>query len=402
MRSNTDCITDANGMPLPEIISNNNPVDLSKDLPSIKPEDFEGGTIAEKVMAANEFILNAGGGYELVFADTSVYLLTQSVVLPDNTRVRIDGCTIQMTDNTVDNIFRSANIILDPDNPRGFALNKDSMEAAHNIKIVGENGATLLMCDNASSSNYGVTKTGWHGHTIMFAGVSNFEISGLTINKNLAWGICLSGCCFGSVHDMVFNTTRENGDGIDVEFGSHDIDIYNISGVFADDIVAISNSGPSRLEMRPVEVTCPTCPFDYGYRRFGDETYNIRVNNVNGKTAFHCVVFICGDYGIRDCSVANISDKDANDANNAGCTSVVIVYGGQYDGGYTQGMIHNCSVNDVKGYACSLAAVHLSQGVIEHGRINKVYVTSGGTVLKDQSGVTISDYDFTVTNTGNI
>lgn len=396
-----DCVTDDKGMGLQEFIGTSKTVALSsRVLPVVKPEDFAGNTIAEKVIAANDFIIKAGGGFELYLGDTSTYLLTQAIVLPNNTRVRVHGCTVQMTDNTVDNIFRSGNIILDPDNPRGFALNKVDMDSAENLEIIGESGAVLLMCDNASSSNYGVTNTGWHGHTIMFAGVSNFEISGLEIQKNLAWGICLSGCCYGKVHDLVYNMTRENGDGIDVEFGSHSIDIYNVSGSFADDIVAISNSGPSRYEQRPLELRFPTCPFDYGYRKFGLETHNIRVYNVNGSTLAHCVIFICGDYGIHDCSVAKVSDKYDNE--HVGAIACVKVYGGQYDGGYEQGMIHNCCVNDVKAYACSVAAVHLSEGVIEHGRVNKVMVASGGTVLRDQSGVTIADYDFAVTNTGTI
>ena len=400
VESSVDCIKDGKGEPLSEIIDNNRLASLSaRALPVVKPEDFEGATMAAKVIAANEFILNAGGGFELFFGDSSTYLITQAIVLPKNTRVRMDGCTIQMTDNTVDNIFRSANIELDPDNPRGFAKNKVSMEAIHDISIIGENDPVLLMCDNATAANYGVTKTGWHGHTIMFAGVSNFEIAGFTIQKNLAWGICLSGCCFGKVHDIVYNTTRENGDGIDVEFGSHDIEIYNISGSFADDIVAVSNSGPSRLELRPFELKYPTCPFDYGYRRFGEETYNIHIHDIHGTTLAHCVIFICGDYGIHNCSVVKVSDKSGA---SEGAMAIVKVYGGQYDGGYTQGMIHDISVNDIEAYACSVAAIHLSEGVIRNGRINKVRVASGVDVLKDQSGVTIADYNFVISNTGVI
>lgn len=401
VESRVDCIKDGKGEPLSEIIDNNRIGSLSaRSLPVIKPEDFEGDTLADKVVAANNFILNAGGGFEFYFGDSSTYLINQSIVIPGNTRVRLDGCTIQMADNTVHNIFRSANIIPDPDNPRGFAKNKVSMEAIHDISIIGENDPILLMCDNATAANYGVTKTGWHGHTIMFAGVSNFEIAGLTIQKNIAWGICLSGCCFGKVHDIVYNTTRENGDGIDVEFGSHDIEIYNLSGHTYDDTVAVSNSGPSRLELRPFELRRPTCPFDYGYRRFGEETYNIHIYNVNTTvTDGHNVIFICGDYGIHNCSVAKVSDKSGS---SEGSMALVKVYGGQYDGGYTQGMIHDISVSDIEAYACSVAAIHLSEGVIRNGRINKVRVASGVNVLRDQSGATLTDYDFSITNTGEL
>lgn len=401
VETQTESVSDAKGMPLQEYVRTCKTVTLSsRVLPVVKPEDFDGNTIAEKVIAANDFIIKAGGGFELYLGDTSTYLLTQAIVLPNNTRVRVHGCTVQMTDNTVDNIFRSGNIILDPDNPRGFALNKVDMVSAENLEIIGESGAVLLMCDNASAANYGVTNTGWHGHTIMFAGVSNFEIAGLTIQKNIAWGIVLSGCCFGKVHDIEFNTTRGNGDGIDVEFGSHDIEIYNLSGHTYDDTVAVSNSGPSRLELRPFELRRPTCPFDYGYRRFGEETYNIHIYNVNTTvTDGHNVIFICGDYGIHNCSVAKVSDKSGS---SEGSMALVKVYGGQYDGGYTQGMIHDISVSDIEAYACSVAAIHLSEGVIRNGRINKVRVASGVNVLRDQSGVTLTDYDFSITNTGEL
>lgn len=395
------CVSDSYGTSFDERVKSTPTIDVtSRTIPVVKPEDFPGNTIAEKVIAANEFILNAGGGFELSFGDTSTYLITQAIVIPSNTIVRMDNCTIQMTDNTVDNIFRSANIVVDPDAPRGFALNKTSMDACFNIKIVGQNDATLLMCNNASSSNYGVTNTGWRGHTIMFAGVSNFEISGLAINKNIAWGICLSGCSYGMVHDLVYNTTRENGDGIDIEFGSHDIDVFNISGYTYDDTVAISNSGPSRLQLRPLELTRPTCPFDYGWRKFGEETYNIHVYNVNVKTTCHNVIFICGDYGIHDCSVSKVSD---NNGESSGCAANVKVYGGQYDGGYHNGMIHNCSVNGISGYACTQGSIYLSQGVIEHGHINNVNVASGVTLFKDESLIAdLSEYDFAITNTGTI
>lgn len=394
------CVSDTYGTQFSEYIKNNPSVDLtSRVLPVIKPEDFSGNTITDKVVAANDFIINAGGGFELYFGDTSVYLIDKAIVLPNNTTVRMDNCTIQMADNTVDNIFRSANIEINPSAPRGFAKNKTSMDSCNNIRIIGENGASLLMCDSASSSNYGVTNTGWRGHTILLAGVSNFEIAGFTINKNIAWGICLSGCGFGRVHDLIFNTSRENGDGIDVEFGSHDIEIYNISGYTYDDTIAVSNSGPTRLLLRPVELNRPTCPFDYGWRKFGEETHNIRIYNVNTVTTCHNVIFICGDYGIHNVSVSDVSDKNGA---SSGSIATVKIYGGQYDGNYRHGLIHNCSISNVESNNPSTAAIFLAQGIIENGIINNVKVASGKTLLNDQSGATWADYNFTITNTGTI
>lgn len=372
----------------------------SNKLPVIKPEDFEGETIAQKVIAANRFIVQSGGGYELLLKDTATYLITESIVIPSNTTIRMDGCTVQMTDNTIDNIFRTANIEIDPQHPYGFAKNKTSMESVRNIRIIGESDAQIIMCNNADSSHYGVTKTGWRGHTIMMAGCSNFEITGFHIEKNIAWGICLSGCSYGTVHDIDYNTTRSNGDGMDVEFGSHDICIYNISGHTYDDTIAVSNSGPTRLDLRPFEQTLPTCPFDYGWRKFGDDTYNIHIYNVNTTvTEGHVLIFICGDYGINNVSASTLSD---NDGENTGAFAVVKVYGGQFDGNYHNGMIHNCTISNIEAYDPGTAAIFLSQGIIENGTINNVKITSGETLLRDESGANWQDYNFTITNTGTI
>ena len=401
VETDISAITAGDDLSLAEYIERNTSTGASYSgkLPVIKPEDFAGNTIAQKVIAANEFILNAGGGYELHFEDTATYLITQSIVLPSNTTVSMKGCVIQMADNTIDNIFRTANIEIDPDDPYGFAKNKTSMDTVSNIRIVGENGASLLMCNNANADHYGVTKTGWRGHTILLAGCSSFEISGFKVNKNIAWGICLSGCSYGSVHDIEFNTTRENGDGIDVEFGSNNIDIYNISGTTYDDSVAVSNSGPTRLELRPLELERPTCPFDYGWRKFGEDTHDIHIWNVNTTTLAHNVIFICGDYGIYNVSVSGVSDKNGA---STGSVAVVKVYGGQYDGNYHNGLIHNCSISNIVSYNPTQAAIFLSEGIIEHGRINNVLVSSGETLLKDESGASFQEYDFTITNTGTI
>lgn len=401
VETDISAITAGDGMSLAEYIESNTSSgpSYSGKLPIIKPEDFEGNTIAQKVIAANNFIIKAGGGYELHFEDTATYLITQSIVLPSNTTVSMNGCVIQMADNTIDNIFRTANIEIDPDNPYGFAKNKTSMETVSNIHIIGENNASLLMCNNANSDHYGVTKTGWRGHTILLAGCSNFEISGFKVNKNIAWGFCLSGCSYGSVHDIEFNTTRENGDGIDIEFGSHHIDVYNISGYTYDDTIAVSNSGPSRLELRPLELTRPTCPFDYGWRKFGEDTHDIHISNVNTVTTCHNVIFICGDYGIYNVSVSDVSD---NNGQSTGSMATVKIYGGQYDGNYHHGLIHNCTISGVTSYNPSTASIFLSEGIIEHGVINNVKVASGKTLLKDQSGAEFAEYDFAITNTGTI
>ena len=394
-----ECVHDNWETTLPDYIKGNPSIDLNdRKLPVIRPEDFEGATIGAKVIAMNNFVLAAGGGFEMYFGNTSTYLITQAIVLPSNTTVRIVDCTIQLADNTVDNMFRTANIVIDPEHPYGFALNKDDMPPVYNVRIIGEQNPVLLMVNN--TSQYGESTVGWRGHTIEFVGVSNFEIAGFKTEKNIAWQIALTGCSFGSVHDIEFHSTRDNGDGIDVEFGSHDIEIYNITGECSDDAIAVSNSGPSRLVQRPVELTRPTNPMDYGYRKFGEDTYNIRIYNAHVKNLADVVDIICGDYGIHHVSIADISD---NNGTSQGATwACVVVFGGQYDGGYHHGLIHDVYISGVSAYACGKAAIYLNGGVIQNCQINDVKLAEGQTLLLNESGIDPADYNFTITNTGTI
>lgn len=397
--TNIECVHDKWETTLPEYIKENPSVVLKEmKLPVIRPEDFEGNTIGEKVIAMNNFALAAGGGFEMRFGDTANYLITQAIVLPSNTTVRIVGCTIQLADNTVDNMFRTANIVIDPEHPYGFALNKDDMPGVYNIRIIGEQDPTLLMVNN--TSQYGERNLGWRGHTIEFVGVSNFEIAGFKTEKNIAWQIALTGCSFGSVHDIDFHSTRDNGDGIDVEFGSHDIEIYNITGECSDDAIAVANSGPSRLVMRPWELDRPTNPMDYGYRKFGEDTYNIRIYNANVKNQADVIDLICGDYGIHHVSISDISD---NNGTSQGATlSCVVVFAGQYDGGYHHGLIHDVYISNVSAYDCGTAAILLNGGIVKNCQINNVRIAAGQTLFVNNSGVDPADYNFTITNTGSI
>lgn len=380
------------------LIKDGNPVNVitavdcvfDMGLPIIKPEDFSGSSIAEKVIAANNFILESNGGYELRFEETSEYLITQAIVLPSNTIVRIVGCTIRMADNTVDNMFRTANITPDPEHPVGHATNKSDMPTCKNIKIIGES-ATLIMENNASQSSELVV--GWRGNVICFAGVDGFEVAGLSIEKNLCWTINIARCRNGKVHDIVFNTTRENGDGIDVM--GDNIDVYNISGSTQDDTTVVYNVNTARYTARPAEVDVPIVPFDYAYDfGYGHDSHDIHFHNVHATGTNHILILITGTYEIYNVTASNISDKDSTSQKNA----IVKIYGGQYNGNYNYNLIHNCCFNDIYGHHCSKGTIWFSQGVIKDGRFNLVKTPSGKTSVSNESGATLVDYDCVITN----
>jgi hypothetical protein len=342
-------------------------------------------------MSAMDFVKKSNGGFEVFLGrDNTEYVVSSAIEIPSNTTIRLENCTLRMADNIVDNLFRSANIIPDPNNPKGNCLNNQDVEWLENIKIIGKD-AIIIMENNASQS--GALTVGWRGTTFCLVGINGFEISGLNIQKNLSWSLNIIGCCNGSIHNLTFDTIRENGDGMGILNGSHDIYIYNISGITQDDTIDICNFGAARYQKRPAEVSVPVIPIDYDYKKFGTDIYNIFIKNINTRGTNHVLILITGTYEIYNITAVGLSDTYNN---VSGKNAIVKIYGGQYCGDYHHGLIHNCCISDIVANHCTTAAVWLSEGLIQHGIIHNVTVPSGRTVLSNQSGANLQDYDMVV------
>ena len=386
VKTNTNSVFDDNGNKLSDLLRGNG----SKIIPRIYPEDFGGNTLGEKVMSAMDFVKKSNGGFEVFFGkDNTEYVVSSAIEIPSNTTIRLENCTLRMADNIVDNLFRSANIIPDPDNPKGHCLNNQDVEWLENIKIIGKD-ATIVMENNASQS--GALTVGWRGTTFCLVGINGFEISGLNIQKNLSWSVNIVDCCNGSIHDLTFNTIRENGDGIDL-LKCHDISIYNIGGTTQDDTIAICSCDSARYDERPAERTIPIVPIKYDYNKFGSDTYSIFVKNVHANGTNHVLILITGTHEVYNITASDLSDTYNN---VSGKNAIVKIYGGQYNGDYHHGLIHNCCITNIVANNCSTAAVWLSEGLIQHGIIHNIIVPSGRTVLNNQSGANLQDYDMVV------
>lgn len=359
-------------------------------LPRIYPEDFSGNNIGEKVMDCMDFVKKSNGGYEVFFGNTGEYLINSAIEIPSNTTIKIENCTIRMADNIVDNIFRSANIIPNSTRPLYYCENYNTIDWVENIKIIGNN-ATIIMEENASI--YGIRQVGWRGCTTYFIGVNGFEISGLTFIKNLYCSVMLCGCYNGSVHDIVYNTSRLNGDGIDINVGAN-ISVYNLSGTTQDDTIYVGSLlTPGRITKQPTEVNIPVQPIHYDDTRFGSTAHDIFIENINTNGGSHVLTLLASNYDVYNVSARQLSDTYDG---TSGKFAIVKVYGGQYNGTYVQGAIHNCTIREVTGNNCSQGAVFLSEGVIEHGRIYDITVPSGATAVNNQSGVDLEEYDMVI------
>lgn len=224
--------------------------------------------------------------------ERNYWLLDRAVLLPENTTVILQNCTIKLSDRCRDNFFRSANCGMDIPDP----------ERIHNIHIRGEGLCTLLGADHPRAvgdgskiltnpcpytdedlcrlghwipeerrasgkllfwdkhiHSYGTdagkeneSQSGdWRGIGILFANVENFSIDNLRIIDSHGWAISMEACAHGSIKNIHFDMcmskwidgmlhNMENQDGIDLRNGCHHIIISDITGRTGDDVIALT------------------------------------------------------------------------------------------------------------------------------------------------------------------
>lgn len=224
--------------------------------------------------------------------ERNYWLLDRAILIPENTTVILQNCTIKLSDRCRDNFFRSANCGMGIEDPQKI----------HNIHIRGEGLCSLVGADHpratgdsskilacpcpytpedlcrlapwvpeerrspdkldfwdAHDHSYGTDagKEGesqygdWRGIGVLFANAENFSIENLRIAKSHGWGISLEACEHGRIDKIDFDANMskeidgmlnnmENQDGIDLRNGCHHIIITDITGSTGDDVIALT------------------------------------------------------------------------------------------------------------------------------------------------------------------
>lgn len=224
--------------------------------------------------------------------ERTFWLLDRAILLPENTTVILQNCTIKLSDRCRDNFFRSANCglgIAYPKRIRNIHIRGEGLcvlKGADHPRATGDGGKILAnpcpyevedLCrfadwipderrksgeleflerhDHSYGTDFG--KEGesqygdWRGIGILLANVEHFSISNIQMVEGHGWHISLEECAYGTVEKIVFDAcmskmidgmrmNMENQDGIDIRNGCHHISISNISGNTGDDVVALT------------------------------------------------------------------------------------------------------------------------------------------------------------------
>lgn len=292
----------------------------------------------------------AGMPNRTIVFDGRVYRISEAILLPSDTTVVIDGCTIKQEDETFDNVFRGDNLSIDPENPFGTPLGVTPMQ---NVRIIGENGAKIEGCDRNRRGYHPVLCEeqdmvgdfwGWRTLQIAFSHCDGFEISGLSFTKTRCWAMSFDFCQNGYIHDLHFETNVKNGDGIDFRVGCHHCTVENITGFTSDDTVACTGYSkkektfPEKNYLYPMNTTL-------GCTHLGERDYDIHDITIKGIYTggdMHGIICLANG-GVR---IYNIRISDILEADEGSRESTVKLYTG-YGIGYEANDLHDITVENV-------------------------------------------------------
>ncbi len=332
------------------------------------------------------------------------WLLDKAILLPADTTIILQNCTIKLSDKCRDNFFRSANCGLGIEYP----------ERIENIHIRGEGTCTLLGADHPRATgdgsktlanpcpynkediirlgkwkpeqwhdySYGTDagKEGesqygdWRGIGILLANVEHFSVENLRIVDSHGWGISLEECANGRVSRIEFNakmnkmidglrSNLENQDGIDLRNGCHHIIISDITGCTGDDIVALTAIAGSVFY--PGGSLCTTHVMHNDWTKRERDIHDIVIRNVVGYSCHCCMVRLLPIYS----SIYNVVIDGIVDSAPPGQPNGCALLLGELDGAYGKNLpdsMRNIMISNVSSgglHAINIAG-YLTDSVI--------------------------------------
>lgn len=339
---------------------------LWSDSNLISPNDFEGANQMERIRAAIDFTQYQGFGvvelgYDTI-DNTNTWTLTEAILIPSNCWIYINNSTVQQAPRVFDNMFRNAGIVPSP-NPYNEAL---ELNENTNIRIFGNdktkskiigNNDNPYTAPNPVTGGAAVPWTGdyygWRGVKILFANTKNYRVYNLSVSKVTSWSILNEhGCSNFKYHDIIFNSTVKNGDGINVRTGCSDFEIFNISGTTSDDMIAINTllnfvgQHPFGVYVFPMQVG------GYADRGLGNGISDGKIWNVKGGA----VLVLCSGGGyVHDLHISDVSDMSAPYPTYA----VRIGNTGQYGATSVMGNYKNITVRNISSKSIKWSVLEL-------------------------------------------
>lgn len=275
---------------------------------------FDCSTDSAKIQMAIQKAKSVGVNKVVIPQKDTPWIITETISLPDDIEILIDGAHLVLADDTFINMFATENYL------------KKEKTQQKNIEIHGKNGAVLDGGKYNGLSEKNHKEKGIHisvNTTMMFYYTQNLNVHDLKLVNQRWWAITnmfvenssykniefkadLSRIDENGVHypdqlpQKYHETYVMNADGIDLRVGCNNITIENITGFTEDDTVALTALGGFEQPFFP-DGKCT-------------DIHHITIKNINSD-CFVCsnVRLLCGrGHKIHDILIDSVTDARTN------------------------------------------------------------------------------------------
>ena len=294
----------------------------------VTPNQFQ-GTDTERIQQAVDFAHQNRLPVLIPQANKNgnrVWMIDEAILLPSHTHLILDNCTLQLSDESRDNMFRSRNV------GQGiteihwlqniFITGKGHvvLRGADHPRSTGDGGRTLTLDPKKEqdSGNWRVSygrdagqegvrqKGDWRNIMILLAYVNGFTLQNVRIENAHAWSISFERVHHARLSDLVIHNEEfvmvdgeprmtSNKDGINLRQGCKDFTIQNISGITGDDFIALSNLDTQPDEPKShgdITSTMVTASRYYGPE---DDIENISIKNIHCSIRYRAIAIRASD-----------------------------------------------------------------------------------------------------------
>lgn len=294
----------------------------------ITPNQFE-GTDTERILQAIEAAKNTSHLVRIPHQNANgknVWMIDSAILLPSHINIVLDNCTLQLSDQSRDNMFRSDNVGWGITNP-GWnqdihitGIGRAVLRGADNPRATGD-GARQLTLDpqkeqdagnwrvsyGSDAGKSGVKQKGdWRNIMILMAYVNGFSLENVQIENTHAWSVSFERVRYADIIDIQIDNPEfvnvngqermtSNKDGINLRQGCKNFRIDNISGRTGDDFIALSSLDTKPGAPKPhgdINSTMVTSSRYYGPE---DDTEEIVISNISCTNKYRGIAIRASD-----------------------------------------------------------------------------------------------------------
>lgn len=352
----------------------------------VNPNSFD-GTDTERIIQAIEIAKTSSQVVRIPKENTNgtnIWKIDSALLLPGNITLILDNCTLQLSDKSRDNLFRSDNVgagITHPgwnENIRIYGVGNAVLRGATNPRATGDGARKLSLNPQreqekgnwrvsygSDAGKPGLKQTGdWRNIMVLIGYVRGFSLKNVRFENAHGWTISFERTVGIDVSDVtIFNQEfvtvggqqlmTANKDGINLRQGCKNVRIDNISGITGDDFIALSNLD-----------TAPDIPKKHGEidrsmvtasRWYGpeDDIEQVVITNISCENRYRAVAIRASDRaGIHHVFLNGVIFRAREDRYEA-----LLIGGRGYGKESLPGKIHSIQAMNIMGNGQSLLRI---------------------------------------------